>query len=411
VLEASDHIGGRARILRRRSSADFCDVGTQYYHSNYVRALDLTSQAGLGTKVRKIAGDTRFFDERTPAGSFLVGHRLPWFRPAGIGGNLRLFSFLVSRLLRHPMSTFALEHHPELDDVRAMDVIRDPVLREFMVRVLANVGTLADPETSGVSLLQVLRLLRIIVLTDYLGLPGGVVSLHEALASALEVEREKPVQSLIWEGGCVRGVVLEGSGEALAADHVVVATPAPAAATMLPEDWTTERSFLANVRFPPALIVTLFLDRPLEKGVWSYVVQAERVDRTSFCTDASQKVPEMIPSGKGVLQAWICHPRSESAIAETDTDVIRHTLAELEPHFPGLGSWVEEAYVTRHAGGTPQHDVGHHGRALAFLQHADARPGVSFVGDYFSGGYLEPALWSAERATRALSSAQARPVR
>jgi hypothetical protein len=66
----------------------------------------------------------------------------------------------------------------------------------------------------------------------------------------------------------------------------------------------------------------------------------------------------------------------------------------------GISSWIEEAHVMRHAAGVPQHSAGHHGRALAFLRSADGRSGISFAGDYFSGGYLEPALWSAERGAR-----------
>ena len=34
VLEAAPQAGGRARTLTRRGTEDFCDVGTQYYHSN-----------------------------------------------------------------------------------------------------------------------------------------------------------------------------------------------------------------------------------------------------------------------------------------------------------------------------------------------------------------------------------------
>jgi hypothetical protein len=37
-------------------------------------------------------------------------------------------------------------------------------------------------------------------------------------------------------------------------------------------------------------------------------------------------------------------------------------------------------------------------RPLAFLRSADARPGISFCGDHPSDGYLDPALWSGERA-------------
>jgi protoporphyrinogen/coproporphyrinogen III oxidase len=402
VLEASDRVGGRAVTYTRAATGDRCDVGTQYYHSSYDRALDLMREVGLADATRRVVGSTRFFDDRHPSGSFLVGHRLPWFKTAGLGGNARLAYFLVSRLLAHPMRTFALEDRPRLDEARALDAVTHPVLREFMVRVVVNAGTLAEPEVTGVSLLQLIRLLRIIVLTDYLVLPEGVASLHERLAARLTVERETPVRHLLVEGGRVEGVVLEGSGRSVRADHVVLAAPPRALEPMLPPAWQAERTFLGGVTFPPAMVVSLFLDRPLERGVWSYMIQAGREQLISFCTDAAQKNPAMVPSGNSVLQAWICHPRAATLAGVPDADVVSRCLAELDAHMPGLPSWVEEAHVMRHAGGTPQHSAGHHGRALAFLQSADRREGVSFAGDYFSGGYLESALWSAERVTARL---------
>jgi len=397
VLEATGRVGGRAVTHGRAGTEDRCDVGTQYYHSSYDRALSLMGEAGLRASVKTISGSTRFFDDRARGGSFLVGHRLPWFQTAGVGGNARLAGFLLAKLLGNPMSTFALEDRPHLDDARALDVVTHPVLREFMVRVVVNAGTLAEPDVSNVSLLQLIRLLRIIVFTDYLALPGGVASLHESLARRLPVTLESPVRRVVVERDRVVGVELEGSGRVIAADHVVVAVPPPAAGPMLPADWKVEREFLGQVEFPPAMVVSLFLDRPLERGVWSYMIQAGREKLISFCTDASQKNPAMVPSGRAVLQCWICHPRAVALQATADAEVVRRCTDELDPHFPGIASFVEEAHVMRHAGGTPQHSVGHHGRALAFLRSADLRSGIAFAGDYFSGGYLEPALWSAER--------------
>lgn len=397
VLDASSRVGGRAVTYTHPKNGDRCDVGTQYYHSSYARALGLMRDVGLGDAVRTISGSTRFYDDRVASGSFLVGHRLPWFSSAGIGGNARLGYFLISRLLANPMSTFALEDRPKLDEVRALDVVTDPVLREFMVRVVVNAGTLAEPEVTNVSLMQLIRLLRIIVLTDYLALPDGVASLHQQLASRLQVELETPVARVLVDRDTVVGVELEGSGFALRADHVVLTAPPNATAPMLPAEWSVERTFLSGVEFPPAMIVSLFLDRPLEAGVWSYMIQSGREQLISFCTDGAQKNPAMVGSGNAVLQAWICHPRAAALADTSDHDIVSRCTAELEQYMPGIANWVQHTHVMRHAGGTPQHSAGHHGRALAFLRSADTRNGISFAGDYFSGGYLEPALWSADR--------------
>jgi protoporphyrinogen oxidase len=400
VLEASNRVGGRALTLERPGSQDRFDAGTQYYHSNYRHALGLMEGVGLRNHVATIAGDTRFFDEHVAGGSFLVGHRLPWIRAAGLAGNARLLWFMLRRLLGNPMNPYALEDLPHLDGVRALDVITHPVEREYVVRTLTLVGTLAEPR--DVSLLQVLRLARIVVLTDYLALPDGVASLHAALAARLAVQREAPVARLLWEGERVRGVELEGSGRTVAADHVVVTAPPPHAARLVPADWEAERAFLGGIDFPPAMIVSLFLDRPLEKGVWSYFLPPSAGGAVQFLTDASQKNARMAPSGRAILQAWICHPHAATLAGETDDAIVARVLSELEPFFPSLRSWVEGGTVTRHAGGTPQHTAGHGARAIEFWKHARRRAGVTFAGDYFSGGYMEPALWSAARAAESV---------
>jgi oxygen-dependent protoporphyrinogen oxidase len=398
VLEATDRVAGRAQTLERPGSSDRCDVGTQYFHTNYVRALALLREVGLADALRKIQGKTRFFEGAGRGGTFLVDHRLPWIKAAGIGGNLRLAGFVLSRVLRHRIHPYALEERPELDSKLASDVILDPRLREYLLRTLVNVGMLTEPEPAEVCLLQVLRLMRIILLTDYLALPQGVASLHEALARRLAVRREAPVAKLVLEKERVTGVALEGSGEVLRADHVVVAVTPPRAAALVPETWAVERAFLSGVRMPPAVITSFFLDRPLEKGVWSYLVNGGPAARVRFFTDASQKVPAMVPSGRAILQAWVVYPTSATLGSLTDDEVIDACRREAEDRFPGFSSWVEKAHVTRHALGVPAHPVGHHSRALSFLQSAESRKGVSFCGDYLCGGYLEPALWSAQRA-------------
>lgn len=396
VLEASSRAGGRARTVTSRRG-DRADVGTQYYHSTYSRAKALMREVGLERSLTKIAGDSRFFDDRARGGSFLVGHRLPWFRPAGVPGMARL-GLELARLLTHRLDPYGLAPSPALDDRLAWDALSHPVMREFALRPLTLAGAITEPEAAAPSLLHALRLIRIIVLTEYLTLPGGIASLHDALAARLRVELERPARRLVVEGDRVRGVELDGSGRVETADHVIVATTPPVAARLVPDDWRMEREFLASITIPPFVFPTFFLDRPLERGVWSYVTRQGSHHKVNIVLDASQKCPALAPSGKAVLQPWACFPHSRELVGRSDDEVVAACERELGELFPGFSSWIEEVHVTRHPYAVPFHGVGHQRRALEFLARVDARRGVSFAGDYLSGGYLEPALWSAERA-------------
>ncbi len=401
VLEASDKVGGRAKTLKHRG--DICDVGTQYYHSSYRRAMALMRDVGIDRTIDKIAGNTRYFDGRVEDGSFLVGHRLPWFKPAGVGGNLKLWATVVRLLTAYPINTFALTKRvPKIDNVKALDVLDDRNLVEFFVRSLTVAGAITEPEPTNVSLLHVVRLLRIIVMTDYLSCRHGNLLLHDQLAERLDVKLETPVTRLIVEDDAVCGVET-ASGDVIKADHVMVATPPPAALHFVPEDWEAEREFLGSVTIPSFAFPTFFLDRPLEKKVWSYMSPWGQNNKLSCILDAAEKNPKMAPSGKAILQPWPSYPAWESLKDLDDAGITEVVLGELDDLFPGIRGWVEHVEVTRHPYAVPFHPVGHQQRAMDFLAAADKRRGVSFCGDYLSGGYLEPALWTAERAVSRLA--------
>jgi oxygen-dependent protoporphyrinogen oxidase len=399
VLEAGDRAGGR-NITLTSKRGDKADAGTQYFHSNYRRALALMDEAGLGGQAKRVEGPTRFFDKRSPQGHFDIAHNTPWIKPAGLS-NFKAGGLIARVLANWHRDPFGLDYPAQFDEIDAWQEMTDPFLRQFVLRPLVLAGALAEPETMRPSLLHVMRLFRIVVLSHYLVLPGGVASLAQALAARLKVRFDTPVKRLIVDSGKVAGVE-PANGATERADHVVVALPAPVAAMLVPEDWRTERDYLGGITLPPFALVSFFLDRPVDPRVWSYMLPEG--GSVSFVTDAARKAPAMVPSGNSVLQAWSCYPASSNVAASSDNDLITRVSNELTPFFPGFSSWIEEAHVTRHPYAVPFHSVGHQARTIEFLRSADTRPGVSFCGDYMTGGFMEAALWSAERAVTSASA-------
>ena len=397
VLEASTRVAGRAVTLRSRRG-DCADAGTQYFHTNYRRARRLMQPLGLDTQLSKVTGRTRFFDTRSAGGYFDVSHRWPWFPPAGLH-NLAATG-LVVRALMSRSEVFGLDHPAKLDEIDAWEALTSPFLREFVLRPLLLAGALAEPAVARPSLLHLLRLFRIVVLTDYLVLPGGIASFAEALAAHHRVLPETPARRLVVEGNTVVGVEIEGSGRVVRADHTIIALPPRRAAALLPDGWRDEKDYLGSITMPPFTLVSLFLDRPLDRGIWSYVLPAQSDGNIGFLTDAARKSPAMVPSGRSVLQAWCCYPASKRLVGLANGAIVDAVRRELETHLPGLSSWIDEAQVTHHPFAVPFHAIGHQRRTLAFLRSADTRNGVSFCGDYLSGGFMEAALWSAERAAQ-----------
>jgi protoporphyrinogen oxidase len=397
VFEANDRVGGRAQTLNARNAADIVDTGTQYFHTNYRRALALIRETGLSKTLSKIRGYTKVIEGNDQSGGFLLHHRYPWYRNAGIGGNLRLGRYLLHSLLDLPFDVFGLSCYSETDEINGISLESNRLVVNSIIRPLSLAGTLTEPDSYNLSQYHITRLIRIILLTDYLSLTGGIASLHRALAASLTVRLGTPASGLLIDSEKVSGVTVGERGESLKADHVVIAIPPVMASQLLPVEWREEREFLNGIVMPSFILPTFFLDRPVNKLVWSYLVHNRYGLKTKFITDASVKNPEMVKSGKSALQPWICYPESTALEGGSDESVIKLCMDEMEMLFPGFTGWIENIAVTRHPFGVPFHPPGRNRAARAFLMDADNR-GLSCCGDYLSGGYLESALWSARRA-------------
>ena len=395
ILEASECAGGRAKILKRPNTDDYADAGTQYFHSNYKRTLQLIDDLGLSDQTIEISGKTRFFT--STSSSFISSPSIPWMKPGGITGNLAALIYAVKMTAFRRMDVYGVNVSDELDVRPAVESTKNKFVRDYIVRLVSIIGGLSEPDVSNVSTLQIWRLIRIILMTKYVSLKKGTASLHAALAERVDIRYNTLVERLLLEGDDVIGVGLE-NGEAVLADHVIIAAHAPAAAALTPPSWAPEKEFLSSIDMPPMIIVSFFLERALETGVWTYIMPLDDDGPVSFCVDNHQKNPDKTPSGKATLQAWIVSPAAQGLTEASEADITRAASENIERFIPGFSSFIEGSAITHFKAAVPQSSIGHNSRALAFLDAIDKRPGITFCGDYFSGGYLECALWSVERA-------------
>lgn len=396
VLESSERVGGRAMTYQRPGTQDIVDVGTQYYHSSYRRALAFINESGMQSNIRKIRGYTRIYDDNLKKGSFLFNRYLPWYQSYGVAGNLQLGLYLAKTFIKYEMDPYALNYYAKADDINAVINNSNQAIYKSIIQPLTQVGALSEPEEMAVSLHHMHRLIHIILFTEYLSLTGGVSSLHKAMSKHISIALESPVLGLVEENGNLIGVQLEN--EVIKADHIVVATTPHVASKMVPESWGEAHKFLNEINIPQFSLPTFFLDRPIETGVWSFLLH-QHEGMISYLTDASQKNKEMVPSGKSIIQPWVCYPQSATLAAMSDDDITSCCINEIETIFPGFGSWIEHVHITRHPYGVPFHSTGHVKQACDFMHAMDKRK-ISFCGDYLSGGYMESALWSAERAAK-----------
>ncbi len=392
VLEASGNVGGRSCTITRRGSGIAIDVGTQFFHSNYHHARHLLSETGLLDSLSVVHGYTRIYDERASSGYYNFNKNIPWYGPEGLFGNLKIGQFLLRHLHLLRRYPFSLTSPSMADCLPGMSDKLHPSVVNGIVRPLSLIGALAEPDAMNISLHHLMRLVRIILTTRFYKLQGGVDRLHRTLAKRLPVILDAPVSSLAqtrtaWE------IRTRSSDRVFTADHVILATPAKDAASLMPSDFHEEKSFLESIKAPPFVLPTFFLDRPMCPGTWSYLFHQKQRGLISYLTDVSQLTAGL--ADKAIIQPWICYPNSTHLVDRTDSEITERCLDELDGYFPGFSSWVIDASITRHASAVPFHPVGHEQRAIEFLKKM-AGKSLSVCGDYLSGGYLEASLWSAK---------------
>jgi len=398
VLEASDRPAGRMRTLEHRG--DRVDVGAQFYHSTYRHALELIQAMQLSGTKRTVRGRIQF--TLADGEPFLYDHRIPYLRVLGLRGNLKLYAFILKYILfgrRFPLYRVARDI-PEYDDVEVLDLFGGPENKRFRDFLVTPV-CMGPPE--GTSLYFFIHAFRLSGFSSFLALTGGVASLPERLAEQVRVRYEEPVRRLVTEGGRVVGVQRESDGSIERADHVVVAVEPPAAARILPDELGEQRHFFEQVADSPTPMPIFFLDRPLRDDVWSYFNDPGLGRTFLFAVDERAKIPEMFPSRRSVLAAWLSSAETAGVAKKPDDEILRIAQEDLELMIPGFSSWIEEAVVHRHPYHVADYPPGSYRRILGFLERAEQLEGVSFVSDLFGGSFVEGALTSAAQAVERIS--------
>jgi oxygen-dependent protoporphyrinogen oxidase len=217
----------------------------------------------------------------------------------------------------------------------------------------------------------------------FMSLQGGLGDLVAALVSRLPPESLRP-------GSPVRSIVktqagfsltVEGS-EPVAARAVVVASPAPKAASLVaPLDDALGRG-LAEIPFASSATVLLGYGRedvanPLA-GYGMVVPKTEGL-RTTALSFFSTKFPGRAPDGSVLLRAFVGGARDPNVL-DLDDDALASLVADEMRPVLGLRGRPRMTRVYRWPQGTPQMEVGHMARIAALESRVALVPGLFLTG-------------------------------
>lgn len=201
-------------------------------------------------------------------------------------------------------------------------------------------------------------------------------------------------------------------GAELAADAVVLATPAGAAADLVSPRMAELAARLRSLRYVSTATVSLgyrreSLPRPLDG--FGFLVPGKQRRRITGCTWTSTKFSDRAPQGHVLLRCFLGGPVDEAPALLPEEEMLAVAREELR-EVMGLAAEPVLTEVFRWPNGHPQYDVGH----MQWLAEVDRlcalQPGLHLAGSSYRGVGLPDCIHSGAQAAEAVLRSLRAPV-
>jgi protoporphyrinogen/coproporphyrinogen III oxidase len=233
----------------------------------------------------------------------------------------------------------------------------------------------------------------------------GMGSLVEALARRLPegtIRLRAAVTELAPGAG---GWRVRVGGETFAADGVVVATPAHAAAPLLASLDPELGRLLAGIEYASSATVTLAYataELPPLAG-FGFVVPAIEGRTLLACTYASRKFPGRAPAGHDLVRGFVGGARRADVVELDDAALVAVVQRELD-ELTGIRARPAFVRVHRHRRAMPQYTVGHLERVAAIETRVAGLPGLALAGAAYRGVGIPDCIRGGETAADSIAT-------
>ena len=243
----------------------------------------------------------------------------------------------------------------------------------------------------------------------FFSLRGGLSELTAALVAALPPERLRLGARVTAVRRDAAGYAIEMAGASPArATAVLVALPAPSAATLLRPLAPDAGGVLARIPFVSTAVVCLgFAREHVRHPLDGYgLVVADAHLRTTACGFLSTKFPGRAPDGYVLLRAFLGSARDPGVLELADERLVETVRAEMGPVL-GLTRPPALARVFRWPEGTPQMEVGHLERVADLERSLASCAGLAVTGAGLRGTGIPDTIADARRSAARLVDASA----
>ncbi|MFH0174097.1 protoporphyrinogen oxidase [Streptomyces cacaoi] len=423
VLEASDRVGGK--LLPGEIAGVRVDLGAESMLARRPEAVALAREVGLSDRLRPPATATASIWTRGALRPMPKGHVMgvPGTATAlagvlsdeglarierdadlprtEVGDDVAVGEYVAARLGREVVDRLV---EPLLGGVYAGDAYR--------ISMRSAVPQLYQAARTHTSLTEAVREIQAKAAAGrqtgpvFMGVEGGVGSLPLAVAESVqarggEIHTRVPVTGLRRAPG--GGWHVTAGERVLHADAVVVAVPAPAAASLLAAESPEAAAALRTVEYASMALITLAYRRadtadalPDGSGFLVPPVDGRTIKASTFASRKWGWIADEDPDTV-VLRTSVGRYGETEILGREDAglvDVSRHDLRAAT----GLDATPLETRVTRWTDGLPQYPVGHHARVARIREHVAGLPGLAVCGAQYDGVGIPACIASAYAA-------------
>jgi oxygen-dependent protoporphyrinogen oxidase len=190
------------------------------------------------------------------------------------------------------------------------------------------------------------------------------------------------------------------TGEALEADAVILATPAPVSGSLLASFDPKLATVLKSIHYASTATVTLAyrqsdLSRPLDG--YGYVIPRREGRRALACTWTSTKFPHRAPDGYALTRVFVGRAGQEADIPWDKVSLLDLAREELELTL-GITAepLVSRVFIWENA--MPQYNLGHPEKLAQIDAALEKHPGLALAGNGYRGIGIPDCIHSGELA-------------
>jgi oxygen-dependent protoporphyrinogen oxidase len=214
-------------------------------------------------------------------------------------------------------------------------------------------------------------------------LASGLGAMIEALATYANI-RHAGVDAIERRGSDFR---VRTDGEWIDASNVIVATPAPAAASLLSGIDAELAKLLGAIPYSSSAIVSMIFEESKfdgQRAGFGFLVPKRERDRLAACTFVATKFPHRAPDDRILLRCFFGGIGDEAILSETDESLITIAREELR-RILGLTAAPLFTNISRWPKSMAQYTVGHSKRIAEVKGRVAAIPGLHLAGNAYDG--------------------------